>query len=202
MIKKLCIACCAFLCTITAYANLPSDFVRDNSQKILDIIKLHDGKNTSQIAQQIESTAIPLFDFTHMTKLAVGHHWQSAKPIQQEQLTQAFQKLLMHTYIKMILGFKNAQVIVQPNAILTETGGTTIAIVKVQVILPKVTQYRKKVPVDYTLYNNASDWKIFNISVDGMSLVTIYRNLFNSTITSHGIDGLIQLLQNKNSRLY
>jgi phospholipid transport system substrate-binding protein len=202
MIKKLCIACCAFLFTITAYANLPSDFVRDNSQKILDIIKLHDGKNTSQIAQQIESTAIPLFDFTHMTKLAVGHHWQSAKPIQQEQLTQAFQKLLMHTYIKIILGFKNAQVIVQPNAILTETGSTTIAIVKVQVILPKVTQYRKKVPVDYMLYNNASDWKIFNISVDGMSLVTIYRNLFNRTITNHGIDGLIQLLQNKNSRLY
>ena len=135
-----------------------------------------------------------------MTILAVGHHWQSATPVQQEQLTQAFQKLLMHTYTKMILGFKNAQVAVEPNAILTETGPTTIAIVNVKVILPKMTYYRK-VLVDYTLYNKSPDWKIFNVSVDGISLVTVYRNLFNHRITSHGIDGLIQLLQNKNSRL-
>jgi len=201
MIKNLFIACCAFWFTINVYADTPSGFVRENSQKILDIIKLHDGKNTNQIKQKIESTAVPLFDFTRMTILAVGHHWQSATPIQQEQLTQAFQKLLMHTYTKMILGFKNAQVAVEPNAILTETGATTIATVNVRVVLPKMTYYQK-VLVNYTLYSKASDWKIFNISVDGMSLVTVYRNLFNHRITTHGIGGLIQLLQNKNSQLH
>lgn len=201
MIKKLCIACCAFLFAINLYADTPSGFVRENSQKILDIIKLHNGKNTNQIKQRIELTAAPLFDFTRMTILAVGHHWQNTTLIQQEQLTQAFQKLLMHTYTKMILGFKNAQVTVEPNAILTETGSTTIATVNVKVILPKMTSYQK-VLVNYTLYSKASDWKICNISVDGISLVTVYRNLFNHRITSHGIGGLIQLLQNKNSQLH
>lgn len=193
--KKLFTAFFALLIAATAVAaNTPTDTISEGSAKLLNIIKQDNGKNTAQIRQQMENAAIPMFDFQRMTALAVGRGWRTATPAQQTALTQEFKTLLVRTYAGTMMRFKNAQVDVKPNPVMANNGRE--ATVK-SVINPG--NGKKPVAVDYSLYKSNQGWKMFNVIVEGASLVTVYRNQFNDEISKTGVDGLIKLLKDKNA---
>lgn len=176
-------------------ADTPVELVRDTSRQVLDIIKQENGRNTRQIRQQVEGVAVPKFDFQRMTALAVGLGWRQANPTQQAALAQQFQTLMVRTYSSTMTRFKGAQIDVKPAAVMGNGGRE--ATVKTEVTLPN--NNKGPVSVDYTLYRTAQGWKVFNVTVEGASLVTVYRNQFSQEINKTGVDGLIKLLQNKNS---
>ncbi|MEQ6292406.1 phospholipid-binding protein MlaC [Vogesella sp. GCM10023246] len=176
-------------------ADEPVGLVQDTSQKALDILKKENGKNTRQVREQVESMVIPLIDFTRMTALAVGKDWRAANPAQQEQLATQFKTLLVRTYSSTMVRFKTAQIDVKPNAQFNNGGRE--AVVKSEVTLPGNAD-KKNVSIDYTLYKGNQGWKIFNVSVEGASLVTVYRTQFGEEIRKNGIDGLIKQLKDKN----
>lgn len=198
--KKL-IACFLVLLGLSAHSiaatDNPADLVRDTSRQIMDVLKQENGKNTKQIRQQVEALAVPQFDFQRMTALAVGLGWRQATPAQQSTLAQQFQTLLVRTYSTTMTRFKSAQIDIQPNVVLGNSGRE--ATVKSAVTLPG--NDKGTVAVDYTLYKTAQGWKVFNVSVEGASLVTVYRNQFNQEINKNGVDGLIKMLQDKNAAL-
>ncbi|QEL57026.1 MlaC/ttg2D family ABC transporter substrate-binding protein [Chromobacterium paludis] len=177
-----------------AASDNPVEMIKDSSRQVLDVLKQDNGKNTKQIRQQAETIAVPLFDFPRMTALAVGLGWRQATPEQRNELTQQFQTLLVRTYSSTMTRFKTAQVNVQPNPVMAANGRD--ATVKSNVTLPGNTN---PVAVDYVLYKGDKGWKIYNVSVEGASLVTVYRNSFNEEIRKGGVDGLIKLLQDKNA---
>ncbi|AOZ50849.1 MlaC/ttg2D family ABC transporter substrate-binding protein [Chromobacterium vaccinii] len=177
-----------------AAADNPVELIKDGSRQVLDILKQDNGKNTKQVRQQAEAVAVPLFDFPRMTALAVGLGWRQASPDQRNELTQQFQTLLVRTYSTTMTRFKTAQVNVQPNPV-AGTNGKDVT-VKSSVTLPGNTN---PVSVDYVLNKGDKGWKIYNVSVEGASLVTVYRNSFNEEIRKNGVDGLIKLLQDKNA---
>ncbi|BAK78692.1 toluene tolerance family protein [Pseudogulbenkiania sp. NH8B] len=179
-------------------ADSPVDMVRGTSREVLDLIKQDDGKNTAKIRDQVEKLVLPKFDFQRMTALAVGRGWREANPQQQTELTQQFQSLLSRTYSSTMTRFKNAQVDVKPNAVFANDGRE--ATVKSEVTLPSNGE-KKPVAIDYTLYKTPQGWKVYNVSVEGASLVTVYRNQFNEEIRKNGIDGLIKVLRNKNDNM-
>lgn len=178
-------------------ADSPVDVISSTSQNALDLLKKDNGKNTAQIRKQVEELVIPQFDFIRMTALAVGKDWRGATPAQQTQLAEQFQTLLVRTYSSTMTRFKNAQIDVKPNAQLNNNGRE--AVVKSEVTLPGNGE-KKNVMVDYTLYKGNQGWKIYNVSVEGASLVTIYRNQFGEEIRKNGVDGLIKLLKDKNEK--
>jgi len=178
-----------------AAGDSPVDIISNTSQNALDLLKKENGKNTAQVRKQVEEMVVPLFDFTRMTALAVGKDWRAATPAQQNQLAEQFQTLLVRTYSSTMTRFKSAQIDVKPNAQINNNGRE--AVVKSEVTLPGSGD-KKNVTVDYTLYKGAQGWKIFNVSVEGASLVTIYRNQFGEEIRKNGVDGLIKLLKDKN----
>lgn len=198
--KKL-IACFLVLLGLSAHTiaatDNPADLVRDTSRQIMDVLKQENGKNTKQIRQQVEALAVPQFDFQRMTALAVGLGWRQASPAQQSALAQQFQTLLVRTYSTTMTRFKSAQIDIQPNVVLGNSGRE--ATVKSTVSLPG--NDKGPVAVDYTLYKTPQGWKVFNVSVEGASLVTVYRNQFNQEINKNGVDGLIKMLQDKNAAL-
>ena len=198
--KKL-IACFLVLLGLSAHTmaatDNPADLVRDTSRQIMDVLKQENGKNTKQIRQQVEALAVPQFDFQRMTALAVGLGWRQASPAQQSALAQQFQTLLVRTYSTTMTRFKSAQIDIQPNVVLGNSGRE--ATVKSTVTLPG--NDKGPVAVDYTLYKPPQGWKVFNVSVEGASLVTVYRNQFNQEINKNGVDGLIKMLQDKNAAL-
>jgi len=171
------------------------NLVQDTSQKALDILKKENGKNTRQIREQVENMVVPLIDFTRMTALAVGKDWRAATPAQQEQLSTQFKALLVRTYASTMIRFKTAQIDVKPAA--QYNNGGREAVVKSEVTIPGNAD-KKNVSIDYTLYKGAQGWKIFNVSVEGASLVTVYRTQFGEEIRRNGIDGLIKQLKDKN----
>lgn len=185
------------LATPALAADSPVDVISNTSQNALDLLKKDNGKNTAQIRKQVEDLVVPQFDFIRMTALAVGKDWRGATPAQQTQLAEQFQTLLVRTYSSTMTRFKNAQIEVKPNAQLNNNGRE--AVVKSEVTLPGNGD-KKNVMVDYTLYKGSQGWKIYNVSVEGASLVTIYRNQFGEEIRKNGVDGLIKQLKDKNEK--
>lgn len=199
MKKLLALCCLLFGLSAVAHAagDAPTDVIKDASRQILDVLKQDNGKNTKQIRQQAETLAVPMFDFQRMTALAVGRGWRDATPQQQQKLIDQFQDLLVRTYSVSMTRFKNAQINVKPNPVFNNEGRE--ATVKSDVLLPN-TQDKKPIAIDYTLYKSGQGWKVYNVSVEGASLVTLYRNQFNEEIRKNGVDGLIRSLQAQNNK--
>jgi phospholipid transport system substrate-binding protein len=168
--------------------------LKDNATQVLDILSSANGKNDDQVRRQAENYAIPYFDFERMTALAVGAPWRTATPAQQQALTQEFKTLLIRTYSGTMLKFRNAKANVYSNPVVNKNGREVI--VRVDITTPN----SKPVRMDYTMYQAGSMYRIYNVAVEGASLVTVYRNQFNQTINQKGIDGLVADLRAKNSK--
>ena len=153
--------------------------LKQNSTQVLNI--LQNAKNNN---------AIPYFDFTRMTELAVGANWRNATPAQKTALTEQFKTLLIRTYSGTMLQYRNANVVIRENAV--QRGNSIIVTADI------TPAGGKPVTMDYTMYQSSGKYRIYNVAVEGASLVTVYRSQFNNTIAQKGIDGLIQELRSKN----
>jgi phospholipid transport system substrate-binding protein len=189
----------AMVCALPARADTaPVDFIRTNSKQVLDLLKKEDGHNTRKIRDQVEALVVPKFDFKRMTAYAVGKNWRIATPDQQNQLVDEFQGLLVRVYASTMTRYKNAIIDVKPNAVMNNSG--TEAIVHTAVSVPS-NGNQKPVSIDYTLYKTPQGWRVYNVSVEGASIVTAYRNQFDTEIRTNGVDGLIKSLKDKNAKL-
>lgn len=190
----------ALVCATPARADAasPVDFVRETSRQVLDLMKKDDGHNTRKVRDQIEAIVLPKFDFKRMTAYAVGKNWRIATPDQQSQLTDQFQNLLVRVYASTMTRYKNAVIDVKPNAVMNNSGSE--AIVRTAVSLPS-NGNQKPVSIDYTLYKTQQGWRVYNVSVEGASIVTAYRNQFDTEIRTNGVDSLIKSLKDKNAKL-
>ncbi len=198
-IMKKILACLTLMLGIVlpaAAGDSPVDLVRDTSRQVLDTLKQDNGKNTGKIRDQVEALVVPKFDFKRMTALALGKNWRVASPEQQNDLAVQFQTLLVRTYSSTMTRFKTAQVDVKPSANFSANGQE--ASVHSDITLPNSND-KKTVSVDYILYKTSQGWRVYNINVEGASLVTVYRNQFDADIRASGIDGLIKSLKDKNS---
>lgn len=137
----------------------------------------------------IESRIVPHFDFQRMTRLALGKNWNKATPEQQGQVVDAFRNLLVRTYSGALTRFRDLLITYKPwNGTPADTSTT---------VQSTVIDQGRTVPIDYQLEHVEGTWKVFDIKVDGISLVTNYRSDFNDRVAAGGIDGLIKDLQDK-----
>lgn len=167
--------------------------LRGNADKVLNILDKANGSNNAQVRREAENYAIPYFDFDRMTALAVGAPWRTASAAQKKALSNEFKTLLIRTYSGTMLKFKGAQVQVNGSPIVNNGGKEVV--VKTSIT---ASSQGKPVKMDYTMYQSGNQYRVYNVSVEGASLVTVYRNQFNETIRKSGIDGLIAELKKKN----
>lgn len=166
------------------------DQLKQNSTQILNILQRASSNNDAQVRRQAENYAIPYFDFTRMTELAVGVNWRNATAAQKTELTEQFKTLLIRTYSGTMMQYRNASVAVRNTPV--QRGNSIIVTADV------TPNGSKPVTMDYTMYQSGGKYRIYNVAVEGASLVTVYRSQFNNTIAQKGIDGLIQELRSKN----
>lgn len=179
-----------------AAGDTPVDLIRDTSAQVLDALHKDNGGNRAKVREQVEALVLPKFDFKRMTALAMGVGWRQANAGQQAELAQQFQLLLVRSYTSTMNRYKNARIDVQPNAV--QANGGREATVKSRVVAGDGSQ---PVSVDYTFYQSTQGWKVYNITVEGASLITAYRNNFNDEILKGGVDGLLKALKAKNASL-
>jgi phospholipid transport system substrate-binding protein len=174
-------------------ASTPDALVRNTTKEVLELVK-RDGAqlNDKKIRDLVEVRVLPYFDFSTMTALAVGKTWRSATPAQQTALTTEFRALLIRTYSAVLTSYKSLDVDVKP---VKMAANDTDVIVRTEVSAANVDP----IQIDYRLQKGAQGWKVYDVSVKGISLVTNYRSNFNQIIQQDGIDGLIKQLSDKNS---
>lgn len=149
--------------------------------------------NTKKVLDLVEAKVLPHFNFNHMTMLAVGKNWRSATPAQQQVLAKEFQTLLVRTYSNSLTNYKNQVIEFKP---LRMQPGDTDVTVRTEVIQSGT----RPVPIDYNMEKMPNGWKVYDVTVDGVSLVTNYRGSFNVQVRQGGIEGLIQSLVDKNKQ--
>ena len=183
-----------FFCAGTAFAQTgPDALVKSTVDEVLGVIK--NGKDQSTLWKVVETKVLPHFDFQTMTRIAVGKHWRSASSAQQKSLEDAFRDLLVTTYTQALSQTATPEqtVEVRPLAVKPADDDVTVK------TLVKDTS-RKPLAIDYRLAKAANGWKVYDVVVENLSLVTNYRSSFNTEIGKSGIDGLIKALEAKNKR--
>ncbi|QMT31334.1 MlaC/ttg2D family ABC transporter substrate-binding protein [Alysiella filiformis] len=165
--------------------------VRENATQILKILNKANGSNDAQIRREAENYITPYFDFDRMTALAVGQPWRQASPAQKKELVEGFKVLIRSSYTGSMAKFRNANVKVDDKTIDKANGDV---LVKASV----GTADGKPVNVDFTTRKDGNKYRVYNVAVEGASLVTVYRQQFNETVKTKGIDGLITELKSKN----
>jgi phospholipid transport system substrate-binding protein len=180
-----------FALCVQAQGLSPDAVVKATTDEVLTAIK--QTKDQRALIELAEQKVLPRFDFKRMTQLAVGQSWAKATPAQQESLERAFRTLLVRTYTAALSQSSgNTKVDIKPAA---PDGGE--ATVRTLVTEPG----RKPFNIDYRMHNGAGDWKVYDVVVENLSLVTNYRGSFQSEIARSGIDGLIKVIEERNQKL-
>lgn len=172
----------------------PDALIKSVSGEVLEIVRADkdiQSGNTKKAADLVERKIAPNFDFLHMTRLALGRDWRQASTEQQKALANEFQILLVRTYSRALTEYKNQTIDIKP---LTLKVGETDVKVRSEIKQPGA----KSIQLDYYLQKDTTGWKIYDIEVAGISLVTNYRESFASEVRNSGIDGLLKSLQTKN----
>jgi phospholipid transport system substrate-binding protein len=146
----------------------------------------------ARLGDLIESKVLPAFDFSLMTQFAMGKNWRQATPAQQGRLTAEFRTILLRTYSGMLATYRDHTITYKP---IRYVPGDTDATVRSEV----VKQGAKSLRVDYQLTRMAGGgWKVYDVKLDGVSVITAYREGFAAKVRDSGVDGLIRALAEKN----
>jgi len=175
----------------------PDALIKRISDEVIDIIKSDKdikAGNQEKINALVEAKVLPHFNFNRMTALAVGRGWPKANAAQKKALEDEFRTLLVHTYSGALSTYKNEVIEFKPLRMAT---GDTDVTVRTQVKRPG----NQPVSIDYSMEKTPSGWKVYDVVVAGVSLVTNYRDTFNAEIRDGGVDGLIKALASKNRSL-
>ena len=171
----------------------PDALVKSTVDEVLSVIKTT--KDKRALNDVVEKKVLPNFDFQAMTRLAVGRHWRDASPAQQKSLENAFRSLLVTTYTTALSQSSTAEQSVEVRAAPVKPADDDVT---VRTLVKE--SGRKPIAIDYRMAKASGGWKVYDVVVENLSLVTNYRGTFNTEISKAGIDGLIKSLEAKNKR--
>jgi phospholipid transport system substrate-binding protein len=186
------IAACAALAANAQEA--PDAMVKRVTGEVLAVIKADkdlQGGDMRKVGELAEAKVLPNFDFTRMTRLAVGKNWAQATDAQKDALVKEFRTLLVRTYSTSLAAYRNQTIDVKPVKMAAGDKEVTVRTAVVQ-------QGGPPIPIDYAMAKEDSGWKVYDVVIDGASLVTTYRGSFNDQIQKGGIDGLVKTLADRN----
>ncbi len=172
------------------------ELVEQSTGEMLEVLRAEaaDGQvDLEAVRARLNELVLPHMDFVTMTKLAVGRHWLEAEREQKRALVVEFRELLVRTYTRALREYNDEKLEFLP---LQEGPQADRVIVRSQVV---PSGGGAKIPVEYGLRYRDGEWQVYNITVDGVSLVTTYRSSFSDIASREGIAGLIEHLRRKNA---
>ncbi|MEM7562053.1 MAG: ABC transporter substrate-binding protein [Pseudomonadota bacterium] len=173
----------------------PEQLIKDTTDQVLSDIKENSAKYRDQPAllnELVDQVVLPHFDFGAMTNLALGRYKKKVTPDQKPAIVEEFRTLLVRTYGSALLEYNDQSLVYLPMEGSEADGKVTVR-----------TEIQQEggfpIPINYRLRFVKEKWKVFDISVDGVSLVTNYRSSFARAIKKNGVEGLIETLKARNS---
>jgi phospholipid transport system substrate-binding protein len=176
-------------------AESPDELVKRTADDVLTIIKNDkdiQAGNQTKIFALAEEKILPNFNFDRVSRLVLGKNWTKATPDQKAAFQTEFRTLLLRTYATALSKYKNQTIEYKP---LRLVDGANTADVKTTILQPG----GQPIAVDYALEKQSDTWKVYDIVIEGVSLVTNYRGQFTQEIRQNGLDSLIKKLADKNT---
>jgi phospholipid transport system substrate-binding protein len=180
---------------IASAQEAPDALVKRVSDELLQLVRADKALASGdqrKVVEVAEAKVLPHFDFERMTRLAVGKNWTQATPEQRQALVKEFRTMLVRTYSSSLSAYRNQTIEVKPTKMNAADKDVTVRTAVVQPGGPPI-------PIDYAMEKAADgSWKVYDVIIDGASLVTTYRGSFNDQIQKGGIDGLVKTLADRN----
>ncbi|MBU6492820.1 phospholipid-binding protein MlaC [Pandoraea sp.] len=180
-----------------AQSNLgPEDLVKQTVNEVMAAVKADksiQAGDIQHISELVQEKILPHADFQRTTRLVMGRNWNKATPEQQQQITEQFKQLLIHTYSGAIAQIRNQTVTYLP---YRGQPGDTDAVIRTQVI-----NNGQPIEIDYRLEKTPAGWKVYDINVLGAWLIQAYRDQFTQQISERGVSGLLSFLTERNRQL-
>jgi phospholipid transport system substrate-binding protein len=184
-----------FALSVYAQEMKPDELVKKVTDDVLAAVKSDKqlaAGDKQKALKLAEEKVMPHIDFEEATRLAVGRAWREASPEQKKKLTDEFRRMLVRTYSSAISAYEGQTMKVQPVHMKPDETDVTV---HNQYIRPG----GKPVQLDYQMHKTPDGWKIYDIIVEGVSLVLTYRSEFDAVVKQQGVDGLIKRLAEKNT---
>lgn len=172
----------------------PKQLVEDTTAAITAALRVEQesiNARPAHLYEIVDEIVLPHFDFGRMAKWVLGKYWRKANSAEREQFTEAFRELLVRTYAKALNENYDQQIDMLPTR--EKAGGTEVT---VRTEVQQAAGF--PIPIDYRMHFKDGSWKVFDVSVDGISLVTNYRTSFAREIRTDGLPKLIQRLAARN----
>ena len=174
----------------------PQDLVHQTADQMINklrterkVIDQHPGR----IYELVNEIVLPHFDFEKMSSWVLGKYWRGATPEQRKRFVEEFRNLLVRTYAKSLSSYQDNKISYLP---FRGSPGQDDVTVRTEVDQPGGFP----IPIDYSLYLKGGEWKVYDVTIDGVSLVTNYRTTFANQIRQDGLDKLIATLAGRNKQ--
>ena len=192
--RVLLLALALFAPALPAQGLAPDALLRGVTVEVIDKIKQDmrtQAIDPAKLAALVQTSILPLFDFDRITRLAVARSWRLATPEQQRVLTDEFKTLLVRTYSTALASYRDEAIVFKQ---LRAAPNDTEVTVRSEVIQAG----KERMTLDYSMANTPAGWKIYNVKVADLCLVTNYRDVFAEKVRDGGVDGLIKFLAEEN----
>jgi phospholipid transport system substrate-binding protein len=175
-----------------AWAGAPTDQLRGRVDRVLRVLEDPDLKPEARAAERraaIRTIVYEIFDFRELSQRALGPHWPPRTPAERDEFIQLFADLLERSYIGKIELYSGGERIQYTGEVLDGDQGT----VRTRI----VTKQGTEIPVDYRMMRNGDRWLVYDVAIEGVSLVANYRAQFNKIIQRSSFKGLLAQLAAK-----
>lgn len=172
----------------------PLELVQDTSTRMLAALKEERdviSKDSGRLYELVSTIVLPYFDFERMSQWVLGKNWRTATPDQRVRFVEQFRNLLVRTYGTALSDYADEKITYLPFA--GDLGAQTVT------VRTEIEQAGSTIPINYSMYRSRDGWKVYDVAISGVSLVTNYRSSFGNVIRDKGMDSLIRQLAEKNS---
>ena len=180
-----------------AWSATPNEVVKETAEGVISHIESNRSlleANPEKIYDMVNELVIPRFDFISMSKWVLGKHWKTASETQRSKFITQFKALLVRTYARALLEYSGQNIKYYP---VEQNPQSNLAVVKTELTSSSSAQ----LPILYRMHQKNEEWKVVDVAVDGVSLVTTYRGSFATQIKKNGFDSLLNELSKKNEIL-
>ena len=179
----------AVLIAAQAWAGAPTEQIKHQVDKAVQLLDDPALKNSpAERHEKVRKVIEEVFDYPDTARRALGPHWTARSPQEREEFTRLFADILDRAYISKIDQYQGEKI-----AYLGDSTTGDEATVKTRIMTPKGTE----IPVEYRTHLKDGRWRVYDVSIEGVSLVSSYRTQFNKVITTESYDALVQRLRAK-----
>ena len=179
------------LFSLPVYAGAPLDTVQANVNKVLEVLR--DPKLKAASAKEIKKGKLRpiyerMFDDVELSRRTLAKNWNSMNAAQRQEFVQLFREVLEKAYIDKILAYTNEKIVFDRETMISGTQGE---------VQTRIITSSKQIPISYRVILKGSDWKVYDVVIENVSLVLNYRTQFNDILSKNTIEHLLETLRKK-----